>query len=274
MKVVVASPSRSGTLGLYRAMQILGYKAYHMFECVIVRGKDHMEICEEAVVAQNNRFSGIKRYDRVDFDKWFADYNCLVEIPSFVGPAIIEAYVEEPDVKFILVEREPTKWVTSLNNSGGKLIKTLHGFPLVFLKYFDVVLYRFITLNQTCFWSFSDGNNPNDPDFEVALHRNYAEYIEMVKRTVPADRILHIKLENGLGWEQICPFLGVPFPKEDYPDRNQPERFQAIAQDFLQPRITAAIARFAFVAVPSLGVIGWAAIKYGPSLVKAMGRNI
>lgn len=56
-------------------MQILGYKAYHMFECVIVRGTEHMEICEEAVIAQNNRFSGIKRYDRADFDKWFADYN-------------------------------------------------------------------------------------------------------------------------------------------------------------------------------------------------------
>ena len=34
-----------------------------------------MEIGEEAVIAQNNRFSGIKRYDRADFDKWFADYN-------------------------------------------------------------------------------------------------------------------------------------------------------------------------------------------------------
>lgn len=34
-----------------------------------------MEICEEAVIAQNNRFSGIKRYDRADFNKWFAEYD-------------------------------------------------------------------------------------------------------------------------------------------------------------------------------------------------------
>jgi hypothetical protein len=78
-------------------------------------------------------------------------------------------------VRFILVEREPTKWVTSLDNSGGKLLKVLHGFPLVFLKYFDSMLYRFITLNETCFWSFSDRNNPEDPDFKSVLHRNYAE---------------------------------------------------------------------------------------------------
>ncbi|KAJ5675006.1 uncharacterized protein N7477_004940 [Penicillium maclennaniae] len=273
MKVVVASPSRSGTLGLYRAMQILGYKAYHLFECVIVRGKDHMEVCEEAVIAQNNRFSGMKRYDRADFDKWFADYNCLVEIQSFLGPAIIEAYVQDPDVKFILVEREPTKWVASLNNTAGGLMKALHGFPLVFLKYFDSILYRFVTLNQTCLWSFSDRNNPTDPDFEVALRRNYAEYINMVKRTVPADRMLHIHLENGLGWEEICPFLGVPVPEEDYPDRNQPARFQALAGEFLKPHVTTAMTRLTFIAVPSLGVMGWAALKYGPSLVNAIGRK-
>ena len=96
-------------------------------------------------------------------------------MPSFLGPAIIEAYVEDPEVKFILVERESEKWVASLNNTAGGLMKVLHGFPLVFLKYFDSVLHRFVTLNETCFWSFSDGNNPKDPNCEVALYRNYAE---------------------------------------------------------------------------------------------------
>jgi hypothetical protein len=91
----------------------------------------------------------------------------------------------------------------------------------------------------------------------------------MVKRTVPAERLLHIHLEDGLGWEQICPFLGVPIPNEDYPDRNQPARFQAIAQGFLQPLVRAAMTRFASIAVPSLGVLGWAAVRYGPSLSKA-----
>lgn len=95
----------------------------------------------------------------------------------------------------------------------------------------------------------------------------------MVKQTVPADRMLHVHLEDGLGWEQICPFLGVPIPEDDYPDRNQPARFQVIVQEFLKPHVTAAMTRLTFIAVPSLGVIGWAALKYGPSLVKAMGRN-
>jgi hypothetical protein len=174
-------------------MQILGYNVYHMFECVIVRGKSHMEICEEAVIAQNNRFSGIKRYDRADFDKWFAEYDvrpestvlnalimilrfqCLVELPSFLGPAVIEAYAEEPDVKFILVEREPTKWVASLTKTGGNLLKALNGFPLALLKYFDSLLYRFVSLNRIVFWSFTDCKNPGDPDYEVAMHRNYEE---------------------------------------------------------------------------------------------------
>lgn len=67
--------SRSGTLGLYRAMQILGYNTYHMYECCAVNGLPHMEILGEAIVAQHNRLSGIKRFTRDDFEKWFANYD-------------------------------------------------------------------------------------------------------------------------------------------------------------------------------------------------------
>lgn len=56
-------------------MQILGFKPYHSYECMIVHGVPHMEVEYEAVMAQHNRFSGIKRYDRADFEKWFAEYD-------------------------------------------------------------------------------------------------------------------------------------------------------------------------------------------------------
>lgn len=67
--------SRSGTLGLYRAMQILGYKSYHIYECCAVHGVPHIEILNEAITAQYNRLSGIRRYTKADLDKWLADYD-------------------------------------------------------------------------------------------------------------------------------------------------------------------------------------------------------
>lgn len=67
--------NRTGTLSVYRAMKILGYKPYHMAEVVLEGGAPHMEVLTEAITAQYNRFSGIKRYNRQDFDKWLAEYD-------------------------------------------------------------------------------------------------------------------------------------------------------------------------------------------------------
>jgi hypothetical protein len=55
-------------------MKILGYKPYHMYECVM-GGTGQMKILEEGVLAHHNRFLGIKRYDKEDFEKWLADYD-------------------------------------------------------------------------------------------------------------------------------------------------------------------------------------------------------
>lgn len=91
--------------------------------------------------------------------------------------------------------------------------------------------------------------------------------IKNVKSTIPADRLCLIQLEDGIDWDTICPYLGVPVPKEEYPDRNQPERFEYLLNEFLQPRVRTAMLRCGAVAVAAIGIIGWAAITSGPSLL-------
>lgn len=61
-------------------MQILGYNAYHMKEVFTV-GVPHMKIVKEAVLAGHNHLLGMKRYDKADFEKWFADYDVSVPPP-------------------------------------------------------------------------------------------------------------------------------------------------------------------------------------------------
>jgi hypothetical protein len=65
----------SGTLGLYKAMQILGYKPYHIYECCVYGGVPHLKVFKEAIIAEFNRLSGVRRYSRADYDKWLADYD-------------------------------------------------------------------------------------------------------------------------------------------------------------------------------------------------------
>ena len=97
--------------------------------------------------------------------------------------------------------------------------------------------------------------------------------IKSAKETIPADRLCLVQLEDGLGWETICPFLGVPVPDEAYPGRNEPEKFQVLVDDFIGPKINAAIMRFSVVAVSTVGVLGWAAVRYGPSALATLRGN-
>ena len=87
--------------------------------------------------------------------------------------------------------------------------------------------------------------------------------IQMVKDVVPADRLCVIRLEDGLDWNSICPFLEVPLPDVEYPDRNEPAKFEALVHEKLNPHIYAAMLRLGAIVVPALGVFGWMAVKYG-----------
>lgn len=85
---------RSGTLGLYYAMQILGYNTYHIYECVAVNGVTHIKMFKEAITAQYNRLSGIKRYNQDDCNKWLEDYdvsrslNHLIQIRRLISSSV------------------------------------------------------------------------------------------------------------------------------------------------------------------------------------------
>lgn len=56
-------------------MQILGFKTYHLYECIAVHGLPHMEVFEEAVIAQCNDLSGIKKFSKSDYERWLGEYD-------------------------------------------------------------------------------------------------------------------------------------------------------------------------------------------------------
>ncbi|OAP54626.1 hypothetical protein AYL99_11074 [Fonsecaea erecta] len=213
VKLVVASCSRTATLGVYQALKILGYKPYHMYEMAMSGGDTHWEIMMQGFRAQGDRWSGVQRYTKREFDKWFAGYDALVEVPSYFDTAMLESYLLDPNVKFILTERTPESWARSFNGFIGDLVTNIESPPMNILRHFNRTLNYFCLLNIDVYDYWSDGTRPGDPRNEGNLGRNYEQYISRVKRLIPPDRMLVVKLEDGLGWEQICPFLGKPVPK-------------------------------------------------------------
>lgn len=88
---------------------------------------------------------------------------------------LVGAYVDDPDVKFILTERDPEKWVTSVNSTAGALLEMPYQFPLVILKYFDATLYRFLALNEVVYAAVSGGTKPGEADNAPTLRKHYTD---------------------------------------------------------------------------------------------------
>jgi len=210
-----------------------------------------MKIFEQAILAENNFLSGYRRLSRSDFDKWLADYNVIVEVASYMPRQVLEAYVDDPDVRFLLTERNPDKWAASFDNFVGGIIAMCGRLPLSVLKYFTPILWHVEYVNYLCYWLFTDKMMPGAPGRREVLRRNYVEYIRFIKGTVPAEKLTVIQMEDGLGWKQICDFTGDPVPDKPYPSGTEhEERVNKAFKGF----VSQGIVNMTMVLVPVIGV--------------------
>ncbi|KAI1361420.1 P-loop containing nucleoside triphosphate hydrolase protein [Xylaria arbuscula] len=247
-KVIVLSYSRSGTLGLCNAMQFLGYKPYNMGQ-VIQNGYPHLKMFSEAL--QIKRTGQSAPYSRPDFDKWMWNYDVLTIVPCYLTEEIIQAY---PNAKFILTVREPEAWARSIWNTISLLDSRAQSFPSSFFKHFDSTDLQFSRLVHLIFMTITRGLGRNEAGWHAAM-KEYEEYNERVKKLVPSDRLLVAKLEDGLGWEQICPFLEVDVPTIPYPRMNDTKQFQAMSGKMIQNGRRKAL--WVIGALSALALGGW-----------------
>lgn len=243
---------RTATLGMYEAFQILGYKPYHMAE--IVRGIEGQGpvILERALLAENDRFSRNRPLDRATFDKWLEGYDVLIELASYLPQQTVRAYLDDPDVKFILVERNPDAWVKSVNSFVGPTVfKVLCSFPLNMLKYFSTPLYRFWRLNVLMYGIISGGTRIGEPDNVRNMRENYVHYIDLVKKLIPPERMRVIRLKDGLGWKEVCDYLEKPIPNGvPYPMRVD---HSPLIKAWMGEHIRNALFKFGLTLVPFVG---------------------
>lgn len=81
------------------------------------------------------------------------------------------------------------------------------------------------------------------------------------KRLVPKDRLLVTRLEDGFGWEQICPFLDQPVPDTRYPRGNAPEEFKKMLDEALKPGMRKVMILFSVILIPVISVGAWYFIR-------------
>ncbi|RWA11229.1 hypothetical protein EKO27_g3881 [Xylaria grammica] len=245
-KVIVLSRSRVGTFSLYQALGILGYKPYHMAE-VARGGIPQMALFEEALRC---KYLGAgKPYGKAEFDKWLAEYD---EIPQFFPEEFIEFY---PNARFILTERNLESWTKSMNNTAVPMFKSMRGFPFSAIRKIDPFVEGFCSLHIILEAVTYHGKTCESEDGVELSKRDTLELNEKAKTLAPRDRLLVARLEDGFGWEQICPFLGHPIPEARYPRGNAPQEFQKMADELLMPRIRrAGLMALSAILIPALSI--------------------
>lgn len=197
MKVLGAGFGRTGTMSLKIALEKLGIgPCYHMRE--VVSHPSHIKIWYD-----------ISRGEHPNWDRLFSGFNSAVDFPVCL---FYEELVNKfPDAKFILTLRDFDTWYESTAN-------TIYKVPTMLPDWFKRVVYpirMFIELQVNLIWVGLFKNNFSDIESTELV---YNEHLKSVKKTIPADKLLIYRVNEG--WGPLCEFLNVDKPEIPFPKVN------------------------------------------------------
>ena len=200
MKLIGAGFGRSGTMSIKAALEQLGYgPCYHMK--ITLKRYHHMRF-----------FMRAWKGKKVNWKRFFSRYNAAVDWPtcSFYKDLMIEY----PDAKILLNVRDPEEWYRSM-------LETIYAIQPAFPFWFPGIVRR---MHDEIIWGGNLQGKFEDREKAVAV---YMEWIEEVKRTVPAEMLLVYNVKEG--WKPLCDFLGVPVPEgKAFPHINERKSFKRL----------------------------------------------
>ena len=121
---------------------------------------------------------------------------------------------EFPDAKILLNVRDPEAWYNSMYG-------TIYAIQPAFSFWFPPVVRK---LHDDIIWNGHFKGNFEDREKTI---EDYKAWIDEVKKTVPAERLLVYNVKQG--WAPLCAFLGVPVPEgKPFPFINEKKSFQRV----------------------------------------------
>lgn len=87
----------------------------------------------------------------------------------------MDAYIDDPNVKFILTERSPKLFSRSIQNTVGQVVRAGHSFPLVLFKYLDTYNWEFFSLVDDMYRVYTQGKWPKDPGSDQSIEQWYEQ---------------------------------------------------------------------------------------------------
>lgn len=189
----------------------MGYKTFHMNEC-LASPQRFFPLWEEAIDA---KFHGKgDPFGKQEFDKILADYDSGSDVPFILfADELVEAY---PDAKVILTERDPDKWIESMQQTI-YLVHSWSSWDLV--KYWDpglIKLWRNVDLKDWDAWLGQTGRRDFlSKEYGELSKERLIEHNKHIRKIVPNKNLLIWKPQDG--WEPLARFLGQKAPEREFP---------------------------------------------------------
>jgi len=229
--------SRTGTMSLNAAYEILGMPSYHWVK--MAENPQDIAMWAEALESKfdaKNKKDPLA-LDRQTFDMLLGHVGACTDQPAAVfAKELVAAY---PEAKVVLVERDVDRWYGSFSNT---VIKATNNPIVPFVTKIDRIfmgpMARVLDLATRHVFGVSRTRESwcmNDPKyFEEWRQKAKAGYLahnEEVKRVTPPERLLVFKLEQG--WGPLCKFLGKPVPEVEFPNINDAEALHELVSCYI-----------------------------------------
>lgn len=217
LKVVGAGLPRTATWSQSEALPVLlGGQCYHMHQ--VMQHHDHVDTWIDALNGKSP-----------DWNTFLEGYTAAVDWPaSIFWEELAEA---NPDALILLSTRDSAEtWYRSMSNTVLKALDMSRQFdPADLPEGAEGPPPRFIEMTDALWQRFVGEDSHVTPQDAEGAQRMYEKYVQHVRDTAPADRLLEWNASEG--WGPLCERLGLPVPDQPFPHSNTTADFQKMMQD-------------------------------------------
>ena len=167
-----------------------------------------------------------------NWDELYNGYQATVDFPCC--PWYKEHMVRYPDAKVIFTTRPFEGWYKSIESTiwkaGPQTLPQKLGMMVKLLL--NPRLRSVIKCVKFAKSSIFGGLLQGKFEDKAAAEKIFNQWMEDVKATVPADKLLIFEVKDG--WGPLCKFLGVPEPSEPIPHLNKKENFKEMLVELMK----------------------------------------
>ena len=185
-KIFVIGSNKTGTTSLTKSLNMLGYN-----------------VCPEYCYSPNSNI--LRNFQLGNYEKLFYlvnQYDAFEDRPWNHTDFYKLLDNKYPNSKFILTIRDTDKWVNSVKKWGNKI-------GLVNPKFYTIV-------SQTCY-----GVDDYLSNEDIMMSKYNERNLEIIDYFKDKNNLLIINVEDGVGWEKLCPFLKCKTPNKPFPHLNK-----------------------------------------------------